>query len=244
MTDAAVLTVGAATAGYGRLPVLHGVSFEARSGQIVCIVGPNGAGKTTLMRLVSGLIRPWSGSILLNGTRIGGLPAEQVVRLGVAHVPQERHVFPLMSVLENLRIGATPIRGRRTAEQIETAAERWMTRFPILGERRHQPAGLLSGGEQQLLVICRSLMSEPRFVLMDEPSLGLSPAATELCFALIRELCSGGVGVVMVEQDLTRVASLADGVYAMDVGALSKRGTDRSADRGDVSGAWFRAAPS
>jgi branched-chain amino acid transport system ATP-binding protein len=216
-----LLAVHNVSAGYGRLPALHHVSFGVRRGEIACLLGPNGAGKTTLMRVLSGVFPPWEGTIRFKDANVAGMPAERVVRMGLAHVPQERHIFSTMTVRENLMIGATPILHRRPAPEIAANLAYWSDRFRILADRADQPAGLLSGGEQQLLAICRALMSEPDLLLMDEPSLGLSPAATELCFGLIAELRASGKTILLVEQDEARAKSVADSVYVMNMGELS-----------------------
>ena len=217
----ALLEIRNLSAGYGRLPVLHEVSLTVAEGQVVCVIGPNGAGKTTLLRVLSGLIPPWSGLVTFRGQHIAGLPAERTVRLGIAHVPQDRHVFPAMTVRENLVLGATALQGgRASSEAVRLTSENWMERFPILGKRADQLAGVLSGGEQQILVICRALMADPSLILMDEPSLGLSPSATDLCFELIDELRRQGRTILLVEQDGEKVQRLVDSMYEMGFGVL------------------------
>jgi branched-chain amino acid transport system ATP-binding protein len=235
----ALLSLRGISAGYGRVPVLHGVRLDVRAGEVVCVAGPNGAGKTTLTRVISGLLRAWSGTIELRGRDISRLRAEKVVRRGLSHVPQGRHVFTGLTVRENLVIGATPARALG-ASRVRAEVGRWMERFPILAARADQPAGVLSGGEQQILAICRALMAQPALVVMDEPTLGLSPAAREVCLTLVEELRSEGRGVVLVEQTVTqRVAQVSDSMCWMSFGELSALSEERSPRDGrglEVSG--------
>lgn len=185
------------------------------------IVGSNGAGKTTLLKAISGVIGPWAGEIALGGTRIDGARAEAIVTMGLAHVPQGRHVFVDMTVRENLELGATPRRRRGDSpSSVRAAIEQWIERFPILRERADQPAGVLSGGEQQLLAIGRALVGDPEVVLMDEPTLGLSPFAKEQCLGLVDEIRASGRSVVLVEQDRERVQRLADEMLELQFGNL------------------------
>lgn len=215
-------------AGYGRMPVLRGVSLTIAGGDPVGVIGANGAGKTTLLRTISGLNRRWAGQIEFDGREIGRLAAEKIIRMGLAHVPQDRHVFPDLTVRENLLIGATSQARRKRGDAAERAA-RWLERFPVLAARAGQRAGVLSGGEQQMLVICRALMAEPKLILLDEPSLGLAPSARRSCFALLDELRREGTALLVVDQDLNLLTTVASRVYRLRYGAMEETGLPGSA---------------
>jgi ABC-type branched-subunit amino acid transport system ATPase component len=202
-------------AGYGRLPILQGVSLAVSTGEVVSIIGPNGAGKSTAFKVIVGLLRPERGEIVFDGARITGLRPDQVLRRGLAYVPQGRVVFPDMTVLENLEMGAyiEPERGR-----MAEALERVYGLFPIMRERRRQRAATLSGGEQQMLAIGRALMTRPRLLLLDEPSLGLSPKFLSIIFEKIAELKADGMTMMIVEQNAVKALAVADRGYVLELG--------------------------
>jgi branched-chain amino acid transport system ATP-binding protein len=210
------------SAGYGSFRALFGVSLEVAAGETVGVIGPNGAGKTTLMRVISGLVAAFAGGVSLDGQSIVGVPAHRIVARGIAHVPENRRLFPKLSVEDNLRIGAfVPAARRHFAEQLA-----WVYQlFPRLRERRTQPAGTLSGGEQQMCAIGRALMSRPRLVLMDEPSAGLAPLVVQELFELIRRIRSEGLTVLIVEQNIQHVLEVVDRAYLLEVGAIRLAGT-------------------
>ncbi|MFO1540184.1 MAG: ATP-binding cassette domain-containing protein [Chloroflexota bacterium] len=201
---------------YGAVRALRGVDLEVRAGEIVTLLGANGAGKSTLLRAVSGLQRPAAGSIALDGRPVTELPAHARVRLGVGHVPEGRRVFARLTVAENLAMGGWT---RTPAENAERAAETDAL-FPRLAERRAQPAGTLSGGEQQMLAIGRALMGRPRLLLLDEPSLGLAPVLVALIFRVIREIRAAGTTILLVEQNAAQALAVADRGYVLRAGEI------------------------
>jgi ABC-type branched-subunit amino acid transport system ATPase component len=201
-------------AGYGRTEVLRGVSIEARPGEIVAIIGPNGAGKSTVLRAVYGQCEIRRGEIVLDGAPLGGTPAHRLVRLGVAAVPQGRTIFPSLTVAENLDLGVYHEGGRPEGDRLAEV----LARFPVLGERLRQRAGTLSGGEQQMLALARALLSRPRLLLLDEPSLGLAPRLQDRLFATIEAVNADGVTVLMVEQNARRALALAHRAYVLELG--------------------------
>ena len=220
-----LLDVAALTVAYGAVVAIRDVSLSVASGEIVAALGPNGAGKTTLLRTIAGALKPQRGTIAFDGRSLHGLSPEAVVRRGVALVPEGRHVFPNLTVQENLAVGGI---ARSDREELQSDAERWLERFPILGDRSDQLAGTLSGGEQQQLAIARALMSRPRMLLLDEPSLGLAPIFVDRIFELVEELRAAGVTVLLVEQNVHRALDLADRAYVLSVGAVVASGaTDR-----------------
>ena len=206
---------------YASVPAVGGVNIEVPEGKIVAIIGANGAGKTTVLRSVSGLNKISSGAVWLCGRRIDGLPPEEIVALGVAHVPEGRRVFPDMSAEENLRLGAFL---RKNKEEAESDLKRIFARFPRLLDRRKQLAKTMSGGEQQMLAIGRALMSAPRLLLLDEPSMGLSPAMGDEIIRVVLEIKERGVSVVLVEQNAEIALHLADYGYVMETGAIVLEG--------------------
>ena len=207
---------------YGDVGALWGVSLHVDAGTIVAIVGANGAGKTTLLRTVSGLLTPKAGDIRLSGQSLVGKAPEAIARMGIAHVPEGRGLFRQMTVLENLELGAFQPKARpRTRELLEKA----YALFPRLKERASQKAGSLSGGEQQMLAIARATMSEPSLLILDEPSLGLSPLVVQQMFALIQTLHSQGVTILLVEQNIHQALKVADYAFVLKTGALAMQGT-------------------
>jgi branched-chain amino acid transport system ATP-binding protein len=217
-----MLALSAVSAAYGSFQALFGVSLEVARGEAVGVIGPNGAGKTTLMRVISGLIPAREGTMTLEGRAITGMPAHQVVAQGIAHVPENRRLFPGLSVEENLRIGAfIPSARARFAEQLD-----WVYQlFPRLRERRTQLAGTMSGGEQQMCAIARALMSKPKVLLMDEPSAGLAPLVVAQVFELVRKIRAEGLTVLIVEQNVQQVLEVVDRAYLLEVGAIRLAGS-------------------
>ena len=220
-----MLTVENLQCSYGKVAAVRNLTLEVRKGELVSLIGANGAGKTTTLRAISGVLRAAGGRIAFEGEDITRVGARRVLELGIAHCPEGRRVFPYMSVRENLEMGCYL---RRDKAGIEADMNRLFERFPILAERREQAAGTLSGGEQQMLAISRALMSRPKLVLFDEPSLGLAPNIVERSFEIIRQIRAEGVTVVMVEQNALAALELSDRAYVMEQGAvtLSGRGAD------------------
>jgi branched-chain amino acid transport system ATP-binding protein len=212
-----VLELRDVACGYGGVMAVKGVSLTAADGQLVALIGANGAGKTTLLRMISGLLRPARGAVFFHGTDITNASARTILSLGIAHCPEGRRVFPALTVLENLEMGSYLRSDRReVAEDLE-----WIfDQFPRLAERRHQMAGTLSGGEQQMLAIGRALMSRPTLVMFDEPSLGLAPNVVERTFAFIKEVCRAGMTVIMVEQNAYAALELCDRAYLLESGSV------------------------
>ncbi len=207
---------------YGAVEAVKGISFTVGEGEVVTLVGSNGAGKTTTLRAISGLVPVAAGSISFDGARLDGIPAHRLAAMGIGHSPEGRHVFARMSVEENLLLGAFS-RGRGAKTDGDLA--RVFEMFPILGERRKQPAGLFSGGEQQMLAMGRALMSRPRLLMLDEPSMGLSPIMTTTIMDTIVDLRRSGTTVLLVEQNALAALSLADRGYVLEVGAVAMAGT-------------------
>ena len=212
---------------YGNVEVLKGISFEVRAGEVVVIIGSNGAGKTTTLKTITALpelLKSVRGSITFEGHRIDRMRPDKIARLGLAHVPEGRQVFPDQSVRDNLLLGAYQ---RRDHGEIAADIDRMAERFPILGERRNQPAGLLSGGEQQMLAIARALMSRPRMILFDEPSMGLAPLIVKRVFEIIQELKDEGKTILLVEQMAFQALGIADRAYVLETGEITLTGTGR-----------------
>jgi branched-chain amino acid transport system ATP-binding protein len=222
---------------YGRVPALKGISLVVEKGEIVALVGPNGAGKSTTLSTVFGLVRPDSGSISLEGKSLRGMPPERIVRLGLALVPEGRHIFNTLTVAENLELGATA-RKDRAAVRADVGA--LLERFPVLERYYKSPAGRLSGGEQQQLAIARALLSRPRLLLLDEPSLGLAPVVIDVVFDVLAELRDEGVTILLVEQNAARAIELADRSYVLRTGQISLAGTrDELQDTADLETAYL-----
>jgi len=215
---------------YGSIQALKGVSFKVPAGSIVTLLGANGAGKSTTLKSISGLVPPVRGTVSFRGRRIDGLASEKIVRLGISHVPEGRELFPELTVLENLRMGAYV---RTDPPAIQRTLERVHACFPLLAERRAQLAGTLSGGEQQMLAIGRALMAEPALLLLDEPSLGLAPLLVEEIFGIIREIHAAGTTVLLVEQNANKALSIADYGYVLETGTIALAGDSRQLLRDD-----------
>jgi ABC-type branched-subunit amino acid transport system ATPase component len=210
------------TAGYGKMAILHDVTLEVRAGEMVSVIGPNGAGKSTAFKTIVGFLRPSSGRVVFDGQDIAGLRPDQVLVRGLAYVPQGRIVFPQMTVLENLEMGAYI---ERDAARIRQALDRVCALFPILGERRSQKAGTMSGGEQQMVAIGRALMTTPKLIMLDEPSLGLAPKFVTLIFDKLTEMKRAGFTLMVVEQNAARALAVADRGYVLELGRNRFEGT-------------------
>ncbi|WP_042383736.1 ABC transporter ATP-binding protein [Streptacidiphilus melanogenes] len=218
----ALLEVQDLRVAYGKIEAVKGISFSIEEGQVVTLIGTNGAGKTTTLRTISGLHQPTAGTILFKGERIDGKPAHEIVKMGLAHSPEGRRIFARMTIEENLLLGAFL---RRDTPGIQADVERAYELFPILGERRKQAAGTLSGGEQQMLAMGRALMSQPKLLMLDEPSMGLSPIMMQKIMSTITELRAQGMTILLVEQNAQAALSLADQGHVMEVGRISLSGT-------------------
>lgn len=206
---------------YGMIQAIKGISFEVNEGEVIALIGANGAGKTTTLHTISGLIAPKKGTVTFEGKEITKTPAHKIVSYGMAHVPEGRRVFASLSVLQNLKLGAYT---RSSKEEIEESLQTVYTRFPRLQERKNQPAGTLSGGEQQMLAMGRALMSKPRIILMDEPSMGLSPIFVNEIFDIIKQVSASGTTVLLVEQNAKKALSIADRGYVLETGKIVLEG--------------------
>ena len=220
-----MLTVEGLECRYGKVAAVRDLSLEVRKGELVSLIGANGAGKTTTLKAISGVLAPRAGRIVFEGEDITRASARRVLELGIAHCPEGRRVFPYMTVRENLEMGCYL---RRDKAGIEADMHRLYERFPILHERRAQAAGTLSGGEQQMLAISRALMSRPKLVMFDEPSLGLAPNLVERTFDIIRQIRAEGVTVIMVEQNAAAALELSDRSYVLEQGSVSLTGTGQA----------------
>lgn len=230
-----MLSIRGLEAGYGKLPVLRGLDLDLKSREVSVVLGANGAGKTTLCRVISGLLPAWSGRIEFDGVEVNGLSAAQRVRLGIGQVPEGRQVFPRMTVLENLRLGAF-VHGHPRPQDLE----RCYGLFPILHERRNHHAGLLSGGEQQMLALARCLMSRPRLLLLDEPSQGLAPRAVEQVGHAVNAIATEDIAIMLVEQNLQLAEMVAQQAIILDMGQAVKSGrADEILRSGEVEGAYL-----
>ncbi|GMA19356.1 ABC transporter ATP-binding protein [Arsenicicoccus piscis] len=220
----AMLEVKDLRVAYGKIEAVKGISFEVEEGQVVTLIGTNGAGKTTTLRTISGLLRPSSGAIYFEGKRLDQVPAHKIVTLGVAQSPEGRRIFPRMTVEENLMLGAF---SRTDHGAFTEDLDRVFELFPILQERRAQPAGTFSGGEQQMLAMGRAMMSRPRLLLLDEPSMGLSPLMMKRIMSTVKTLQEQGTTVLLVEQNANAALKLADRGYVLEVGSIVLSGTGR-----------------
>ncbi len=219
-----MLKVEGLTCTYGKVTAVRGLSMEVRQGELVTLIGANGAGKTSTLKAISGVLAPIEGRIELDGEDITGAPARTVLEKGIAHCPEGRRIFPYMSVRENLEMGCFL---RSDGGSISKDMDKIFARFPILHERRSQAAGTLSGGEQQMLAIGRALMSRPRLILFDEPSLGLAPNLVERTFEIIEQIRADGVTVVMVEQNALAALELCDHSYVLESGEVTLSGSGK-----------------
>ena len=206
---------------YGVIQAIKGISFHVEEGEVIALIGANGAGKTTTLQTITGLLNAQAGSIQFEGTELTKIPGHKIVSMGMAHVPEGRRVFAQLSVLENLKLGAYT---RKDKTEIEESLKRVYKSFPRLEERKNQLAGTLSGGEQQMLAMGRALMSKPRIVLMDEPSMGLSPIFVEEIFNIIKEISAEGTTVLLVEQNAKKALSIADRAYVLETGKIVLEG--------------------
>ncbi len=210
---------------YGVIRAIKGISFEVNEGEIIALIGANGAGKTTILHTVTGLIKPKAGQVIFEGQDITKTPAHKIVKLGMAHVPEGRRVFSQLTVYQNLKMGAY---SRSDKDEIEDSLQKVYKRFPRLEERKNQVAGTLSGGEQQMLAMGRALMSNPRIILMDEPSMGLSPILVNEIFDIIQSVSASGTTVLLVEQNAKKALAIADRAYVLETGNIVQEG--RAAD--------------
>ncbi len=206
---------------YGMIQAIKGISFEVNEGEVIALIGANGAGKTTTLHTITGLLSPKKGSVIFEGQDITKVPAHKIVSLGMAHVPEGRRVFAELSVYQNLKMGAYT---RKDKAEIEETLQMVYKRFPRLEERKNQLAGTLSGGEQQMLAIGRALMSHPKIIVMDEPSMGLSPILVNEIFDIIKEVSASGTTVLLVEQNAKKALSIADRAYVLETGRIVLEG--------------------
>ena len=206
---------------YGMIQAIKGISFEVNEGEVIALIGANGAGKTTTLHTITGLLQASSGHVLFEGTDISKVPAHKIVSMGMAHVPEGRRVFANLSVLQNLKMGAYT---RRDKNEYEETLATVYERFPRLQERQNQMAGTLSGGEQQMLAMGRALMSKPRIILMDEPSMGLSPIFVDEIFKIIQQVSAAGTTVLLVEQNAKKALAIADRAYVLETGKIALSG--------------------
>ena len=206
---------------YGMIKAIKGISFDVKEGEVIALIGANGAGKTTTLHTITGLKKASAGSIIFEGQNLLKIPAHKIVGLGMAHVPEGRRIFPTLSVLQNLKLGAYT---RNDKAEMAQTIEKIYQRFPRLEERKNQIAGTLSGGEQQMLAMGRALMSHPKIILMDEPSMGLSPLYVSEIFDIIKEISAGGTTVLLVEQNAKKALSIADRAYVLETGKIVMSG--------------------
>ncbi len=217
----AMLEVEDLEVSYGKIVAVKGISFTVDEGEVVTLIGTNGAGKTTTLRTISGLLRPSAGQVRFRGDRIDAVPAHKIVSLGLAHSPEGRRIFPQMTVEENLRLGAFARRDKEITKDLRAAFEL----FPILGERRDQPAGTFSGGEQQMLAMGRAMLSRPKLLMLDEPSMGLSPIMMKRIMSTVKTLQEQGTTILLVEQNARAALKLANKGYVLEVGKIVTTGT-------------------
>jgi branched-chain amino acid transport system ATP-binding protein len=217
-----MLTIDELRVSYGRVPALHGISLHVEEGEVVALVGPNGAGKTTTLSAIFGLVQPAGGTIMFEGESLVGATPERILRRGLALVPEGRHILGTLTVAENLQLGTT---ARRDRDAAEADLARMLERFPMLRSYYSASAGNLSGGEQQQLAIARALLSRPRLLLLDEPSLGLAPVMIDVVFDTLEELRNEGVTILLVEQNAARAVEFADRAYILRTGRVAHSGT-------------------
>lgn len=213
------------TVAYGKIMALHGVSLEVKAGEVVTLIGANGSGKSSLLKTISGILTPTSGDIIFEGEKISGLPPHEITRRGVVQIPEGRRIFPLLTVEENLMMGAF---FRRDHAAVNADKEKIFEDFPILRERRKQLGGTLSGGEQQMLALGRALMSKPKLLTLDEPSMGLAPVIVQKVFQIIRDINKQGVTVLLVEQNARAALAVASRGYVMETGSVIIEGTTKN----------------
>ncbi|MCG8565653.1 MAG: ABC transporter ATP-binding protein [Desulfobacterales bacterium] len=226
-----MLRIESLGAGYGKIKVLFGLDLEIRPGEIVALIGANGAGKTTFLKTVSGLIPATDGKITFEGREITNGRPEKIVNLGISHVPEGRMVFTQRSVETNLQMGAF---GRKDTREIKADMEKYYDLFPILGDRRHQKAGTLSGGEQQMLAIARGLMKRPKVLLLDEPSMGLAPVLVNQIFKIVQELNRTGLSILLVEQNVKKALMITQRAYVIELGKIIHQGDSRDLLKSEV----------
>ncbi len=226
-----MFTVEGLHAQYGKIKVLHDVSLEVREGEIVALLGANGAGKSTFLKTVSGLVRATKGTVVFMGKRVENLAPEKIAKAGISHVPEGRKVFSLATVMTNLEMGAFM---RTNKTEIKKDMEKYLGVFPVLGSRRTQRAGTLSGGEQQMLAIARGLMARPKFLLLDEPSMGLAPFLVNEIFKIIKELHRENISILLVEQNVKKALKITQRAYVMELGRIPYQGTSEELLRSDV----------
>ena len=232
-----ILTVKDLYVNYGMIKAIKGVSFHVNEGEIVSLIGANGAGKTTIMHAINHLIEAKSGSIDFMGTELTKIAPHKIVNLGLTQVPEGRRVFQELTVLENLELGAF---SRKNKEEFDKTLESVFEKFPILEERKNQEAGTLSGGEQQMLAVGRAIMSHPKVLLLDEPSMGLSPLYVDIIFNTIKEINKAGTTILLVEQNAKKALSIADRAYVIETGNIIKEGTGKDLlDDDDVKKAYL-----
>lgn len=207
---------------YGKVKALHGVSLEIKQGEIVALLGANGAGKSTFLKVISGMLKPTSGKVTFMGKPLNGVRPDRVVIAGMAHVPEGRRVFPMATVMTNLEMGAFT---RKDKVEVKKDIERYFDIFPILGQRRNQKAGTLSGGEQQMLAIARGLMSRPSLLLLDEPAMGLAPILVQEIYSIVRELNAAGTSILLVEQNVHKTLAIANRAYVLECGVVAINGS-------------------
>jgi branched-chain amino acid transport system ATP-binding protein len=217
-----MLRVNDLHAAYGDIGVLKGITLEIRTGEIVCLLGANGAGKSTLLKVISGVLRPSQGNVLFQDQEITRYSPHKIVRMGLSHVPEGRQIFFHLTVIQNLLLGGYPRKSKKA--EVQELFDFIFNLFPILKERLKQKAGTLSGGEQQMLAISRGLMSRPRLLLLDEPSLGLAPMVVEEIFRVIKDLRSRGISILLVEQNVIGALNIADRGYIMEIGKMAAHG--------------------
>lgn len=217
----AMLTINDLEVYYGMIQAIKGISLEVNQGEVIALIGANGAGKTTTLHTITGLLSPKKGSVIFEGTDITKIPAHKIVSMGMAHVPEGRRVFANLTVYQNLKMGAYT---RKDSGEVNETLNMVYKRFPRLEERKNQIAGTLSGGEQQMLAMGRALMSHPKIILMDEPSMGLSPIFVNEIFDIVKEISAGGTTVLLVEQNAKKALSIADRAYVLETGKIVLEG--------------------